>query len=390
MRRIVLATAAAALGMALGAPPAQADPPPYYPVGPQTAVPVSSLGGWSLCFSGLYDGTASLSSILADCDGSYLMLAGRATGSSTITLLATAPREDVLFDTGDNRATTHSANGTNWYYSANRSMGFAPAGAAVDKYSCDVSGPSDPLRLCWHVSAGALFGGYRLGTLILNYSSAYERLIYEPTYPAGAAVSTSSLSFGEQAQSTVSPPQTVVITNDGYGPLAVRDLVLTGNNPEDFFVAGSNCFTSVPGGKSCTVNVRFAPMAPGTRGATLSVVSDKPGSQPSVQLSGTGGALPTGPKGDPGLTGPKGDPGLTGPKGDTGATGPAASVKCKVRKAKSAKKVKVTCKVTTKATASAQLRHHGRTLTQLSLKPGKHTLGFVLPRTPGGYRLVVK
>ena len=166
----------------IGTSPASAasTPPAYYPSGPQVNVPVATVtdGGWTECFVDKYaDGLhAALPGLLDACTGKYLMLAGRATGSSTLGLLAAAPRDDVLFDTGTGD-TTHVANGTGWYFADNWSWGFAKAGDSVERSSCDVASVDGALRLCWHTAA---YGGFRLGTdTTLNGSTDFERVVYQ-------------------------------------------------------------------------------------------------------------------------------------------------------------------------------------------------------------------
>lgn len=176
-----------------------APPPSYYPYGPQQNVPVSTVtgGGWSQCFTDTYadDLHAALAGLLSSCNEDYLMLAGRPTGSGSLTLLAAAPRSDVLFDTGPTcpvdcnfPSPTHTANGSAWYFHDDDgrfdgSWGFATAGDRVANYQCDDGdlfyGYGDSTnRLCWHLVRG--FGGLRLGSLtFLTGNSGYDRLVFE-------------------------------------------------------------------------------------------------------------------------------------------------------------------------------------------------------------------
>ena len=156
--------------------------PRYFPFGPQLDVPEGTLSGWTHCYEDLYEnsGTTTLESILAQCDGSKLLLACRPVGDSNFTLLAAAPREDVVFDTGIDSTTTHSANGSEWYFNDAHSWGFAAQGQTVNKNNCDVNSP-DPQnrRLCWHAFDGLIDGGYRCGvTTSLNGSTDWERHIF--------------------------------------------------------------------------------------------------------------------------------------------------------------------------------------------------------------------
>ena len=163
-----------------------ANAAPYMPVGPQNDVLKSTVlsGGWSVCFSEPY-GTVgtSISSILAGCSGTSLMMAGAAVGSSTFDVLAQALFGDVAFATGDGSSATHVANGTQWYLGANSSWGFAGLTDIVYRVSCDAedvfnSPPTERDRLCWHTGGGALDGGWRSGDNIwLNGSQDFERFL---------------------------------------------------------------------------------------------------------------------------------------------------------------------------------------------------------------------
>jgi hypothetical protein len=158
--------------------------------GPQTNVSIASLSGWKECFVEDYgtSGTA-VSDVLTACSGAQLMMACRPTGSDTLQLAAYAGRDDVTFEEGED-STTHTANGTGWYFDANWSWGFALAGAPVDRDSCDIDDPSDPLRLCWHTVGeeygfgnDTFYGGFRCGAdTDLNDSTAFERVIYQANF----------------------------------------------------------------------------------------------------------------------------------------------------------------------------------------------------------------
>jgi hypothetical protein len=142
----VISSIAAAVALAVAASPAAAA---YYPFGPRAFVDKSRLVGWELCFSGLYDGEVSLGDVLAQCDGDPLLLAGGPTGSPTLTVLAAAPRADVIFDTGTSNdpTTPTAAVGT----SAPAIPGGSPSRAT--RYSAIRATPRQPrIRTC--ASAG--------------------------------------------------------------------------------------------------------------------------------------------------------------------------------------------------------------------------------------------
>lgn len=148
--------------------------------GIQTNLPVASLQGWSQCYSALYSAQdAHPESMVAACTGNKIMLACRRVGSDTLSLAAYANREDVFLNTGDNNDYVHRANGVDWYFSYNWSMGFVPAGAGVHRNSGDVSSSSPEQRLSWHTK-DYYTAGWRCGNALnLNRDSNWEKLIYQ-------------------------------------------------------------------------------------------------------------------------------------------------------------------------------------------------------------------
>ena len=229
----------------------------YAPFGVQTFVPESWLTGWTLCFGDDYDDAAypNITAVLAGpCRGSLLLLACRATGVQYLTVLACAPRGDVLFDTGDSN-TPHDANGVGWYFSDNLSMGFAPEGERIDRNTCDEGVEAyyanrtglQQDRMCWHTGAGngaapgELAPGWSCGaqTYLQDDPGAYQRLIYmndatqlyspsttmsgsvsasttvsasSSASMSSSATSTASLSVGASPSITPSPTGTTTLT----------------------------------------------------------------------------------------------------------------------------------------------------------------------------------
>jgi hypothetical protein len=150
----------------------------YAPVGPQQNVPITSLSGWTQCYSDTYnvDMGAVISNIQTACSGAKILMACRPHNASTLTLLAWGQRSDVFFDTGAGNNQGHTAGPVVWYFNANYSWGFATAGDALDLNQCDENGGAD--RLCWHTINAS--GGYRCGdTINLNGSTAWDRLIFQ-------------------------------------------------------------------------------------------------------------------------------------------------------------------------------------------------------------------
>jgi hypothetical protein len=152
----------------------------YMPVGPQNNVPQAlvNLGGWTQCYTEAYNAAGTINTILTACNKANLMLACLQTGTDTYRVLAQAPRADVTFNTTTDTTTTHVANGTAWYFSTSKSWGFAKAGDAVSKNSCDTGVSTDAdQRLCWHTTATTLSSGWRCGAQEGIFDTSYQRVV---------------------------------------------------------------------------------------------------------------------------------------------------------------------------------------------------------------------
>jgi hypothetical protein len=147
--------------------------------------------------------------------------------------------------------------------------------------------------------------------------------------PATATPDTNTITFPTtQPQSTVSPPQTITLTNNGGAPLMLSGESFEGSepgvstdHPEDFLISSSSCLGAVVFEASCTLQVRFAPQGTGERTATLKIAGNMGEGPTVISLSGTGGSLPQGEAGENGATGPQGVHGAAGADGAPGATG---------------------------------------------------------------------
>jgi sugar lactone lactonase YvrE len=95
-------------------------------------------------------------------------------------------------------------------------------------------------------------------------------------------LSASALNFGTQPLGTINPAQQVTVTNPGTSPVTVPAITFSGPNQADFG-EGDNCAgQSLPGGRSCTINVGFRASVAGPESAQLSVGGLQ------VNLSGAG------------------------------------------------------------------------------------------------------
>ena len=192
----------------------------YYPSGPQQNVSEQTLlnNGWTLFYEQTYGTAIGNTTTPIRPSGQYVILSGKAVGSSTITVAAAAPTAQVFTETVIN--TPQLLNGTYWYYTLATncptcgSIGFAPT-SSITQNSADTSNTGDPLRMSWHLQDG--IGGYRLGTFLDggNNSTAYLKQVWTwngvSTTPAPAPAyvrQTSNLLFEQSlyASDTLSDP----------------------------------------------------------------------------------------------------------------------------------------------------------------------------------------
>ena len=162
----------------------------YYPSGIQQNVSEQTLinNGWTKFYEQTYGTQIGNSTTAIRPSGQYVILTGKAVGSSTLPILAAAPTSQVFTETARN--TPQLLNGTYWYYTLNASpeiranlgsIGFAPTSTINQGWADARDLNTDPLRLSWHLhnsGAGLTNGGYRLGTLELNNSTSYLKQVW--------------------------------------------------------------------------------------------------------------------------------------------------------------------------------------------------------------------
>jgi hypothetical protein len=95
--------------------------------------------------------------------------------------------------------------------------------------------------------------------------------------------SPTSLAFAGQTLNTTSSVQTVTVTNTGAAAATLSGIATTGD-----FSQTNTCGTSIAASASCTVSVKFAPTASGTRTGNLTVAGNASNSPTTVALTGTG------------------------------------------------------------------------------------------------------
>ena len=163
----------------------------YYPSGIQQNVSEQTLrdNGWTLFYEQTYGTQIGNSTTPIRPSGQYVILTGKAVGSSILPILSAAPTAQVFTETVVN--TPQLLNGTYWYYTLDAqpiaiapnmgSIGFAPTSTINQGWADGRDLNTDPLRLSWHLhnnGRGYSNGGFRLGTLQLNNSSAYLKQVW--------------------------------------------------------------------------------------------------------------------------------------------------------------------------------------------------------------------
>jgi hypothetical protein len=101
------------------------------------------------------------------------------------------------------------------------------------------------------------------------------------------ASSNGALEFPATSVGAKSPSQSLTFSNSGTAGIAIHAVALAGKDPGDFALT-NNCATTLPVGKSCTVNVVFQPSAKGDRSGVLKFTDNAISGIQSVRLGGTG------------------------------------------------------------------------------------------------------
>jgi sugar lactone lactonase YvrE len=292
-------------------------------------VTLTNTGTATLSFTGLVTGpNASLFSKWSNCGPSPIatlapgafctinvvfkpMVTGPASAALTLTDNASdSPQSVSLSGTGIASAVTLSttliAFGNQKLNSASaaQQVTLTNSGTATLTYSGAFTGANASMFSKWSNCSGALAPG----------ASCTVNIVFTPTAtgPASAALtltdnasdspqsvslsgtgvtpavtlSTTSLSFGNQAISTASAAQAVTITNSGTSALTFSG-TLTGLSASSFS-KWSNCTGPLAPGASCTANIVFTPTAAGPASAALTLTDNASDSPQSVTLSGTG------------------------------------------------------------------------------------------------------
>ncbi|WP_158789016.1 choice-of-anchor D domain-containing protein [Granulicella sp. L46] len=113
------------------------------------------------------------------------------------------------------------------------------------------------------------------------------------TAPAApiAALSPSTVSFGNVVTGATASAQTVTLSNTGNAAMTISGVAIGGTNASDF-AETTTCGESLAAGASCTIEVTFTPSSVASFTATVSVADSAAGSPQTASLSGAGIAAP--------------------------------------------------------------------------------------------------
>ena len=200
----------------------------------------------------------------------------------TNTLIQQSPYEAIMFIDGTiNGVVINNATiqGTGTYAIQEQ----APGSATVSNVVATGVSLSPPVFSCEGTNFVLTDGGGNSGLSGTPFCGdpAAAVATFPPYIPDGPSASPGALSFGSVAVGSTSAAQTVTVSNPGSAAAAFSGLAITGD-----FSQTNTCGTSVPASGSCTVSVKFAPTAAGSRTGTVSATAG--GNAITVNLSGTG------------------------------------------------------------------------------------------------------
>jgi hypothetical protein len=97
------------------------------------------------------------------------------------------------------------------------------------------------------------------------------------------AVSPAALNFGSQGTGTISPPQTITLTNPSNVTFSITSIAATGE-----FAQTNNCPATLAPGANCAITVTFNAAAVGSQSGAISIVDSTRSSPQAIPLTGTG------------------------------------------------------------------------------------------------------
>ena len=157
-----------------------------------------------------------------------------------------------------------------------------------------IASSTNPLQIGGDTNLGQFFAGTIDEVRVYNAALTSAQIQSDMNTPLGGSsslpivnLSTSSLSFGNQAIQTTSTAQSVKLTNVGAASLTINSITVSGGNATDF-TQNNNCGSALAPNNSCTINVTFTPSTTGLRNSSIAITDNASGSPQAVALSGTG------------------------------------------------------------------------------------------------------
>jgi hypothetical protein len=120
-------------------------------------------------------------------------------------------------------------------------------------------------------------------------ASASDTVQVSGTGQASQVQAPGSVDLGNVKVGTTSSGTSVLVTNNGNGPLSVTGATATDNTTgAGFNVASNGCSNPVAQGNTCTITVSASPTVTGALSGVLSILSNDPASLTAVSLTATG------------------------------------------------------------------------------------------------------
>ena len=105
--------------------------------------------------------------------------------------------------------------------------------------------------------------------------------------PPTVSLSPDSVAFPGQTVGTSSPPQIVMVTNNGNVAVTIASITLGGANSAEFGMS-QTCGVSLAAGAECQISVTFTPAARGNFTGTITLMDNAANSPQTISLTGTG------------------------------------------------------------------------------------------------------
>lgn len=105
---------------------------------------------------------------------------------------------------------------------------------------------------------------------------------YAPPMPV-ASLSLTSLTFGAQEVGTASAPQTVTLANTGAATLTIASIAASPDYTES-----NTCGYELAPGSSCTIDISFTPIGPGTRSGYIAITNNASPQPDVISVTGMG------------------------------------------------------------------------------------------------------